>query len=298
MSKKLIPIQDLSFFTNSGLFPIDQSSHSLNFVTCTQETSPFWLIRTLLASSLSQTKQASQEDSGKPEKPTHVVLVSCFDRLSMYSRSLLRQRIQFPTSNNPSSSNFSYVNLSKYLLPQPLSSSENLLTKILNDIKAHIPIKSSKNTLLIFESPDFLLSLFDSNTQDNTESGVNSVSLLRLISSIEKLVNTMYVFTNGDEEFLASSSSYQSSQTAGISMFGLPQTVESLEYPNEHTSFLSGLAHKSTALISMRPLSTGRADDVTGTLTIAQGPRARPGQINSQSYHYYVNDDNIKIFYR
>lgn len=308
MSKKIIPLEDLSFFKAGGLFakplPEDNVAGTTSFltlVTSTMDTSPFWLIRTLLASCLSP--------ESRPETGPHVVLVSCTDRKSMYTKSLQRQRILL--SREP---RFSYVDLSQLLsFPSINTSNKNdnsLVDQVFSKIQASIPSEKSEtsDSVILFESPDFLLPFIVDNASDPTPP---TTQLLNLFLRLQRLSTNLYAFVSSDSPLFNSpplpnlldrTTSVMSGFTnahgsnSGFTIgagTGNPAHI----YENRHTAFVLGLAHRAVALISIRPLSTGRADDVTGTLTIARGPKDL-GKVEPESYQYHVAGDVVKIFYK
>ena len=69
------------------------------------------------------------------------------------------------------------------------------------------------------------------------------------------------------------------------------------------SDFLIKLFHRSQLNISLQPLNTGRAKDITGSLTISKGtipyynlPNLK---INEREYVYYLTKDfQIKLYYR
>lgn len=64
-----------------------------------------------------------------------------------------------------------------------------------------------------------------------------------------------------------------------------------------YMTFLMKLIHRSHLILSLRPLTTGRADDVTGELIINRGLIGEA--IMEREYIYLVSKDgNTKLFYR
>lgn len=73
--------------------------------------------------------------------------------------------------------------------------------------------------------------------------------------------------------------------------------------PIVNSTFLSALLHRSSLIVSLTSLTTGRADDMSGTLSVSSGAVFVPHTIdhlkveNSQ-YSYLVTANNIKLFYK
>ncbi|QLQ77776.1 hypothetical protein HG537_0A00230 [Torulaspora globosa] len=65
--------------------------------------------------------------------------------------------------------------------------------------------------------------------------------------------------------------------------------------------FASGCLYKSLAVLSLRPLETGRAKDVTGSLRITRGGASSTHiscHVVENEYLYLCQRDNTKLFYR
>lgn len=365
MSKKIIPLEDLSFFKTGGLFAqqssatnVSGASHFLTLVTSTMDTSPFWLIRTLIASALnpeqfykskrsatsSNSSNVSSHSSSTSSTPLHtnsfsssevssqqphVVLVSCIDRKSLYYTSLQRQHIFLTREKR-----FSYVDISK-ILSFDQKSKKDIITQILDEIKAAIPKpqQETSNAIVIFDSPDFLIPFLHEPVPNSATPYLDSfpvtTQLLNMFLQIQRMASNVYACVNADDAFFSSPSAPSLLErnvaviTGGINGtnirtqvsggapvpgisgsgvgFGIGSSTGNLGnvYETKQTAFVLGLAHRATALISIRPLATGRADDVTGTLTVARGPKSCSiGQVVTDSYQYHVSGDNVKIFYK
>lgn len=62
------------------------------------------------------------------------------------------------------------------------------------------------------------------------------------------------------------------------------------------TAFLTELFMQASLIITMRPMPTGRADDVTGILRLSNGGRG--DQAREAEYLYLVKGDSAKVFHR
>lgn len=367
MSKKIIPLEDLSFFQTGGLFAQQSAatrtsgaSHFLSLVTSTMDTLPFWLIRTLIASALnpdqsnklerfsnssnsSAISSRSNSLSSTPRRNSvssldaslqqpHVVLVSCVDRKSLYYTSLQRQHIFLAREKR-----FSYVDVSKILSfdSEGSKSGPDMIKQILDLIKNSIPKpqQETANAIVIFDSPDFLIPFLQDPTPASSTSYLDSIpvttQLLNMFLQIQKMATNVYAFVSADDSLFSSPATPSllernisvitggingtsiTAQTpggapgAGISGSGVGFSIGASTgnpgniYETKQTAFVLGLAHRATALISIRPLMTGRADDVTGTLTVSRGPKSSSDtQVLTDSYQYHVSGDNVKVFYK
>lgn len=68
-----------------------------------------------------------------------------------------------------------------------------------------------------------------------------------------------------------------------------------------NSTFLYALLYRSSLIVSLTSLTTGRADDMSGTVGVSQGPvlfsRDFAKVVDSQ-YSYLVSTNNIKLFYK
>ena len=68
-----------------------------------------------------------------------------------------------------------------------------------------------------------------------------------------------------------------------------------------HASFVISIAHQARMVMSLRGLDTGVAKDVSGVLSIRQGPGMSEGagEVEEAEYLYYVeNDGGVRVFER
>lgn len=128
-------------------------------------------------------------------------------------------------------------------------------------------IKPDNQTTLILESPDFLLA---SNHHEWS-------SLTTMITSLRKLSHNMYIFCNADTPLISGDTVVSRSQA----------------------QFLIQIMHSSYLSLSLRPLDTGRAEDVTGVLRVVRGPKIDQSvMVQESEYLYLVGDTTTKLFYR
>lgn len=67
--------------------------------------------------------------------------------------------------------------------------------------------------------------------------------------------------------------------------------------PNK-SSLLSMLLHRSSLIITLTALTTGRADDMSGTLSVSPGPIKSKQNVSDRQYSYLVSTNNVKLFYK
>lgn len=133
---------------------------------------------------------------------------------------------------------------------------------------------STKKNILLIENPEFLLA----------STKLAPLSLIKFLHSLQTqgLSQVQILTCKAEKELLN---------------FAL-DSHESIELKN--TVFLAALHSKSIACLSLRPLSTGRADDVSGSLTIARGMVGLDDiEVAEKSYLYLVKKDgSADLFYK
>lgn len=199
----------------------------------------------------------------KTKGPEHVVLISFLDRSQLYNRALLKTGIDLnrkKVAAPGSAAPFTHVDLSK-LLTEDLAVIQSTIEK---NIKS-----APESTCILFENPDLLLPL-----------GRSSEAVLEFASSLQKRASNIFFFCQADDELLVDS----------------PVVTNSLEA--RQNGLLLGLLYRSQLSLAVRPLSTGRANDVTGTLIISKGPLCTDDSVQEDSYQYLVSGDTVKLFYR
>ncbi|KAI0462791.1 hypothetical protein LJB42_003592 [Komagataella kurtzmanii] len=121
----------------------------------------------------------------------------------------------------------------------------------------------------------------------------------------------LYFLTNqcSINEFMSQISYINSLANVLVSTFADANLIDlnetdSSTITHRQTEFLTKLYHRSQGILSLRPLETGRADDVTGTMTVSKGSisfedEAKNLEINEQQYLYLVNKEgSVKVFFR
>lgn len=169
------------------------------------------------------------------------------------------KRLGFDAATDPSK--FEILNLSSKLFDTSLQpTSVNILTK-------HILAKLGDKSTVILECPDFLLA-----------SGQNEWShVAEMVTAVRQAAHSVYLFCNADMTLISGETPLSQSQY----------------------QFLVQLTYTASVVLSLRSLDTGRAEDVTGVLRIARGPKAKADlNILESEYLYLVQDNTVKLFYR
>ncbi|AAS54153.1 AGL338Wp [Eremothecium gossypii ATCC 10895] len=133
-------------------------------------------------------------------------------------------------------------------------------------------IPDQRNGGIIIEQPEVLLSLFRLTSD---ELHLNFINPLMKKCAVLVVVTSVDGFDGGDYE--------RASKDA----------IEFMRFP-------TAAFHKSIAVLSLRPLDTGRAKDVTGILQVTQGGSLEESDVHvvENEYLFHVQKESIKLFYR
>lgn len=75
----------------------------------------------------------------------------------------------------------------------------------------------------------------------------------------------------------------------------LLEAADSSLLTTNHTNLGIQLLHQTDYIITLRPLPTGRADDVTGTLHVSRGARSSDVAVEEREYLYFIKGEQVKI---
>ncbi|QLG72940.1 hypothetical protein HG535_0E00240 [Zygotorulaspora mrakii] len=138
--------------------------------------------------------------------------------------------------------------------------------KVLSNILKSIP--DNQSSVIILEQPEILLSLLDGLTSDDLHR--------KLINPVMRRCKLLVVTTK------------------------LRSLIQETKDGIEASRFTACTYYKSMAILSLRPLETGRAKDVTGCLRITRGGSANTldCQVQENEYLYFNQKENTRLFYR
>ncbi|KAK9475832.1 hypothetical protein V1514DRAFT_370194 [Lipomyces japonicus] len=249
----------------------NNSSH-LILVTESKATSASWLLQHYIKAGLSSSPHVS--DSNDHRK---IVLVSFLQDQHFHFNCLRKYGIDLTAKK----SSFSFVDgisnffsdgdnkanglTTLYLRASRSSSWSEQLTNVLRDLST-----DESKPLLIIEGIDVLIPL--------------------QVLSASDILNFIFDL-------------YKSSSTIVVSMRHSPDLQNTFtQIGAQHGNLLSSLQRQSHAVISLRPLITGAAEDVTGLIRIVRGGAAVQTpqfDVTVDEFHYFVGEGNlsgVKIF--
>lgn len=258
--------QDLNLFIDNSIIPekVFTTEPLLGLITHTQGTSPSWLINLLIENSLYGTCVINHEKNQHREIRADTVVVSFLHDYEYYEKELRRNGIELNDNKQ-----FHFIDLFTDLF-QKISTPESI-AKLFDQIATQIQGFSQKKSVIFIEGIEFLLAA----------TNITSIQLLNQVNKLVKLSNAVFVISSTDKELIDAHNGNQN----------LPE-FKTLD-------FVIRLIHRSNVVLGLRPLETGRAKDITGTLTISKGTIPFESLVVSEKeYLYFINRETTKLFFR
>ncbi|KAH0328514.1 hypothetical protein KCU74_g6099, partial [Aureobasidium melanogenum] len=168
-----------------------------------------------------------------------------------------------------------------HLKDSSISSTHKSLTSLLASLTSSHP---SRKTHLILDAPTLLLS---------TSSSPSASALFSLLLSLRSLVSTTTLVLEADFPFLAAA------------LPDLQHKATPLEAA--HAAFVVQQAHISTWVLSLRPLDTGKARDVSGVIRVSRGgawdddveeDTKEQERKELEALYFVQNDGGVRVFER
>ncbi|KAK6456708.1 uncharacterized protein RJT20DRAFT_134018 [Scheffersomyces xylosifermentans] len=271
--------QDLTIFKDNSLLSdaiLSSESSLLSTITYVQGTSPQWLINSLIENALQGTAALVNNDlNQKIRNRSEVEFVSFLHPLDYYVKNCKKNGLDLTHSPG-----FTFIDYFSQLFTENIkdtTSSKKEISKMFDDITKKLKISNNKKKVVFIELPEVLLQATD----------FTSDGLLAEILKVNRLCRQLFIISAKDH----------------IKSFNLDSSIPQ-DPVFKTTDFLVKLFHRSHYNISLSPLSTGRASDITGSLTISKGSLPVDSVvdrlvINEKEYIYHITkDSNIRLFFR
>lgn len=271
------PKQDLIIYNDNSIISdeiLNSNQSNLSIISHIQGTAPSWLTNSLIENALQGTSTlVTNESSNATKNRSDVVFISFNQPEEFYIKNCKKNGLELSKLNN-----FHFIDCFTNLFIDTIRNTTNpskdinsLFQKISSKIQQ---IKGSK-IIIFIEEPLILL-------QATT---LEPDVLQGYIFQLNKLCRNLFVITNQDQ-----------STTLDLS------TTNPLDPVFKNSDFLLKLYHRSQLNIHLKPLETGRANDITGSLTISHGALDYDIdnlQVKEQEYIFNLTkDSNISLFYR
>lgn len=265
--------QDLVFFDDNSLVSsrlLTSGLSTLHIISHDQETSPSWLVSAIVENALVGTASLVNRDlTTKSHNRSLVVYISFTHPEDFIARNCRKQEIDLTLAN------FTFVDCFTNLFTEQITTPANAkahVEKMFAKIcKAIEDLKNLHRTVII-ESPELLLAATDLQSND----------LLILMRRITRLCNVLFVVVDTQSPLIDMESSAPEDPVFKI------------------TDFYVKLHHMSSMNISILPLSTGRAKDITGSLTVGRGAIPPDSLLVVENEYVYniTKESSVKLFFR
>jgi len=258
--------QDLNLFIDNSIVPekVFTSEPLFGLITHAQGTSPSWLVNLLIENSLYGTCVINHEKNQTRQIRADTVVISFLHDYEHYEKDLKRNGIEINDNQQ-----FHFIDLFTDLFSK-ISTTESVI-KMFDQLVSQIKNLPNQKKMIFLEGIEFLLAA----------TSISSIQLLNQINKLNKLSNAIFVISSTDKELIDVSQSNQN----------LPE-FKTLD-------FIIRLMHRSNIVLGLRPLETGRAKDITGTLTISKGTVPFESLVVSEKeYLFFINRESTKLFYR
>ena len=257
--------QTLEFHKDGSLISpaiLESANLFLSIITQAPETSASWLVNHLVENALQGTSSLGHNLTRIPNR-AEVFYISFMHSQDFYVTNCKKNGMDLLAAKN-----FHFVDcfseLFLKLIPNP-SSADGSVDDLFSDIKKKISAVSGP-VVVFLEAPEFLLS----------STTISTNFLLAQIAKINKVVQEVIVVVNPVPEY---------------------QIVDVDDPAFKATDFLNKLYYKSFLNVSLSPLPTGRAKDITGRLAITRG--IIQSDVVEREYVYLLSKEgSIRLMYR
>lgn len=264
--------QDLVFFTDGSLLSFEKGSKrpQLHIISYRDGTAPMWLVTSLVENCLVGTANQVNRDLKSEAKDCSVLYVSFSTTEDSFKKACTKQAVDID-----SLSLFEYLDYSTSLFTTEFVPSKDPSTqceKLFSNIASKLKSKNTVHKVVFIESPELLLAATDLPSNELL-AGIRGLNEFATVIPIINVHNSNYDLesSNGQDPTFRSS------------------------------DFFVKLFHSSSLNVQLQPLSTGKAKDITGSLTVTRG--ALPGPTNlevlEREYVFQVTKDaTAKLFFR
>ncbi|SGZ58623.1 CIC11C00000005295 [Sungouiella intermedia] len=266
--------QDLVFFSDNSIVSdhsLVSRNSSLHIISHLEGTNPSWLVSSILENCLVGTANlVNRELNRKIINRSQVTFASFIHSKAFWVPLSRKQGVDL--DSNP---NFQFVDCFSDLFTKQIPNPANAkpqVSKVFGTICKAIENQKSEKKVVVVECPELLLAATDLSSND----------LVQHLRKVASLCNTLFVVINTESPLTNSTGALPDDPVFRIS------------------DFYVKLYHMSSLNISVQPLSTGRAKDITGCLTVARGSQpANPvTRVVEKEYMFHIAKESVKLYYR
>ncbi|KAK9240881.1 hypothetical protein V1525DRAFT_394180 [Lipomyces kononenkoae] len=256
--------------------PLPRNKHQLVLITSALATNSSWLLQHFVRASLAQQRN-SITGIEKVQQKRPVIFVSLIDDVEFHRRCFMKAGIDLDALI--AQKLFIYVDgFTKLFGPSPDLS--NSLVVYLQSADKATWLSQIRSVILQLEAGDILPTLVLEGLDVLHALGIMSAKeILRFVHDLQELSGVLIA----------------SSYSSDIMLTGMSTLAV------EQNAYLLSLIRRAVAVFSIRPLSTGMAGDVTGTIRITNGGQPCDGQgnVDQGEFHYFVGEGKsggVKVF--
>ncbi|QRG36512.1 hypothetical protein FDK38_000853 [Candidozyma auris] len=268
-----VPKQDLALFSDHSILPdgfLKADHPQLGTIGSVQGTSPAWLLSSFIENAIVGTASTTNRDINvKIPNRAHVIYISFSTTKSFVVNACRKNGLSLESDKN-----FTFLDCFTDLFTKHISDpskSKKSIDKLFNNLSLEVENVTKEPKMVILENPEILLAATD----------LTSNELIYFLVSLQAVSNSMFVVIGAEPSFID---------------FGatLSDSVVS-----KYTDFYVKLFHKSSINLNLSPLSTGRAEDITGCLTISRGSLPSPIPVAQKDFIYNITKEgNVKLYFR
>ena len=260
--------QDLVFFSDGTLLSsaVTPQRPPLFIISHHDGTAPTWLVSVLVENSLVGTAGLVNRDL-RPAKTDCSVAYVSFLRASDDVKKAARKHAS-------DSLRFRFLEYSASLFAKVPAAGDTAahIDLLFDDIAAEVGNMSTAKRIVFLEAPELLLA----STAAASADVLGGIKTLNKMATVVPIINIHTALVNMDA--------------------CVPQDTTF-----RVTDFYVKLHYMSSLNVSLQPLPTGKAKDITGSLTITRGAVPEPGNLDvvEHEYVFHVTKDTAaKLYYR
>lgn len=268
--------QDLVLFKDNNVITdkiLNSSSSYLSVISNAEGTQPTWIVNTLIENAMVGTASQVNKDLNKRvPRRSDVIFISFSNPEDIYLKGCKKVGLELARD-----SNFQFIDCFTELFTKYITNPEDALTQVKSLFKSitdTIDKTNNSKRMIFLENPEILL--YGTN--------ISSIDLSHLITKLNRQCRNLFLITN-----------QVSPQIVNLSN-------ENMMDPSyKSTDFATKLHQKAHLNIHLEPLTTGRAKDITGILTVSKGavPFDNGIVVDEKSFTYNVSkESNIKLYFR
>lgn len=261
--------QDLIYFSNGSLLFNDEFlGSSVHIISYHDGTAPMWLTTTLVENCLIGTANLVNRELQASERDCSVVYVSFIHSLDDFEKACRKQVVDFS-----SLSLFKFLDYSQSLFTTELIATKDARSQVAILFEQIVCATNSLETskaVVFLDSPEILLAATNLPVSDL----LSGIRKLNRLATVVPIINVH------------------------LSIVDMKTNVP--EDPAYRISdFYVKLFHTSSLNVSLQPLSTGKAKDITGSLTVTKGAIPTNVDIAEREYFFQVTKDaTAKLYFR